>query len=116
MLSGIYIVNYTIGYIFSFIVSFIFLLFLIAALVWYILVFVKGKGPLIQFTDGSVTFTDGFLIQKPSAGGNGSADTASGISAGTQTTSGGKKFCSQCGTEYSVGARFCPKCGAKTPE
>ena len=108
-MSGIYIVNYTIGYIFSFIVSFIFLLFLIAALVWYILVFVKGKGPLIQFTDG-------FLIQKPSAGGNGSADTASESSAGTQTTSGGKRFCSQCGTEYSVGARFCPKCGAKTPK
>ncbi|MCI9278993.1 MAG: zinc-ribbon domain-containing protein [Lachnospiraceae bacterium] len=114
--AGIYFITNTISYIFSFIFSFIFLLFLIAALVWYILVFVKGKGPLIQFTDGSVTFTDGFLIQKPSAGGNGSADTASESSAGTQTTSGGKRFCSQCGTEYSVGARFCPKCGAKTPE
>ena len=107
-MSGIYIVNYTIGYIFSFIVSFIFLLFLIAALVWYILVFVRGKEPVVVFTTNS-------NAQKPSAGA-GSSDADAGIAAGMQTNAVSIRFCSQCGTEYSVGARFCPKCGARIPE
>ena len=51
------------GGIFSLIFSVIFLLLHIAVLVWYILVFVKGKEPVVVFTTSSGA-------QKPSAGGN----------------------------------------------
>lgn len=126
--GGIYMVVYSGGTFFMLALSFIFTLFLIAVLVWYILVFVRGKEPVVVFTTNS-------NAQKPSAGGNsvnssaargtgtmnaavgaGSSDADVGIAAGMQTNAVSIRFCSQCGTEYSVGARFCPKCGARIPE
>ncbi|MCR2046480.1 zinc-ribbon domain-containing protein [Acetatifactor muris] len=121
-------VVYSGGTFFMLALSFIFTLFLIAVLVWYIIVFVRGKEPVVVFTTNS-------NAQQPSAGGSsvnssaargtgtmkaaagaGSSAADAGIAAGMQTNAVSIRFCSQCGTEYSVGARFCPKCGARIPE
>lgn len=128
MVQSGYMVVYSSGAFFMLAFSFIFTLFLIAVLVWYILVFVRGKEPVVVFTTNS-------NAQKPSVGGNsvnssaargtgtmnaaagaGSSAADAGIAAGMQTNAVSIRFCSQCGTEYSVGARFCPKCGARIPE
>jgi hypothetical protein len=128
MVQSGYMVVYSGGAFFMLALSFIFTLFLIVVLVWYILVFVRGKEPVVVFTTNS-------NAQKPSVGGNsvnssaargtgtmnaavgaGSSAADAGIAAGMQTNAVSIRFCSQCGTEYSVGARFCPKCGARIPE
>lgn len=140
--------------VFTLILTILFLLIHIAVLVWYILVFVKGKEPVVVFTTSSGaqnpsaggnagnsssswgtgttsgTWTSGAGTSSTawtsgtgtSAGGTGSQtgtaapNAAPGTSGGTQAAPMGRRFCSQCGAEYTGGARFCPKCGAKTPE
>lgn len=41
------------------------------------------------------------------------ASRTSAFTAGSQPTSAGTKFCTECGTSVDASAKFCPECGAR---